>query len=179
MKEKFDAYVLWPLSKRVQNWIVDRSTAPNFMVSKLVSPTHHISSTVLLSTTLWSKCMFEKRLLIVEAEWLTVKSTFICKSSDEWLELETNIPRCFTHCMNKIIIKNSKKKTKASMFLQILTYTIILSVPILIRGDYTSFFTPSRLFFFKQLITILFSSTPRVHLKKNRFLLCLVFLSIN
>ena len=26
-KGKFDAYVLWPLSQRVQNWIVDRSTA--------------------------------------------------------------------------------------------------------------------------------------------------------
>ena len=39
MKGKFDAYVLWPLTKRVQNWIVDRSTAPNFMLelqSKIV-----------------------------------------------------------------------------------------------------------------------------------------------
>ena len=27
MKWKFDAYVLWPLVKRVQNWIVDKSTA--------------------------------------------------------------------------------------------------------------------------------------------------------
>ena len=32
MKGKFDAYVLWPLAKRVQNWIVDRSTARNFTV---------------------------------------------------------------------------------------------------------------------------------------------------
>ena len=30
MKEKFDAYVLWPLAKKFQNWIVDRSTARNF-----------------------------------------------------------------------------------------------------------------------------------------------------
>ena len=41
----------------------------------------------------------------------------------------------YTHCMNKIIIKNRKKKTKVSIFLQLLTYTIIMSVPILIRGD--------------------------------------------
>ena len=32
MKGKFDAYVLWPLDKRVQNWIVAQSTARNFMV---------------------------------------------------------------------------------------------------------------------------------------------------
>ena len=29
---KFDAYVLWPLVQRVQNWIVDLSTAWDFMV---------------------------------------------------------------------------------------------------------------------------------------------------
>ena len=33
MKGKFDAYILWPLAKGVQNWIVDWSTARNFMVS--------------------------------------------------------------------------------------------------------------------------------------------------
>ena len=34
MKGKFYAYfhLLWPLDKRVQTWIVDRSTARNFMV---------------------------------------------------------------------------------------------------------------------------------------------------
>ena len=32
MKGKFDAYVLWPLAKRVQNWIVDWFTARNFTV---------------------------------------------------------------------------------------------------------------------------------------------------
>ena len=32
MKGKFDAYVLWPLAKRVQNWIVDWSTAHDFTV---------------------------------------------------------------------------------------------------------------------------------------------------
>ena len=32
MKGKFDAYVLWPLFKRVQNWIIARSTARDFKV---------------------------------------------------------------------------------------------------------------------------------------------------
>ena len=32
VKGKFDAYVLWPLAKRNQNWIVDRSTACDFTV---------------------------------------------------------------------------------------------------------------------------------------------------
>ena len=32
MKGKFNAHVSWPLAKRVQNWIVDPSTPPNFMV---------------------------------------------------------------------------------------------------------------------------------------------------
>ena len=30
MKGKFDAYVLWPLAQRVQNWIVDRSKVDIF-----------------------------------------------------------------------------------------------------------------------------------------------------
>ena len=32
MKGKFDAYVLWPLVKKFQNWIVDLSTARDFTV---------------------------------------------------------------------------------------------------------------------------------------------------
>ena len=37
MKGKFDAYVVWHLVKRVQNWIVDPSTARNFTVLKNLS----------------------------------------------------------------------------------------------------------------------------------------------
>ena len=37
MKGKFNAYVLWPLAKRVQNWIVDRSTAHNFTVCYFIN----------------------------------------------------------------------------------------------------------------------------------------------
>ena len=36
MKGNFDAYVLWPLGKIVQSWIVDRSTARDFTVYKNV-----------------------------------------------------------------------------------------------------------------------------------------------
>ena len=35
MKRKFDAYVLWHLAKRFQNWIVAQSTARNFTVIKV------------------------------------------------------------------------------------------------------------------------------------------------
>ena len=38
MKGKFDAYVLWPLAQKVQNWIVDRSTARDFTVVWLQQP---------------------------------------------------------------------------------------------------------------------------------------------
>ena len=34
MKGKSDAYVLWPLAKKFQNWIVDRSTTRDFTVLK-------------------------------------------------------------------------------------------------------------------------------------------------
>ena len=34
MKGKFEAYVLWQLAKKFQNWIVDWSTARNFTVDK-------------------------------------------------------------------------------------------------------------------------------------------------
>ena len=34
MPRKFDAYVLWPLTKRAQNWIVDQYTACHFTVIK-------------------------------------------------------------------------------------------------------------------------------------------------
>ena len=36
MKGKFDAYILWPLAKRVQNWIVNWSTAYNVTVLNAV-----------------------------------------------------------------------------------------------------------------------------------------------
>lgn len=119
-----------------------------------------------LNYSLWSKCMFEKRLLIVEAEWLTVNSTFICKSNDEWwLELETNI----LILLKKISLRTEKRRQKFQFFHNpILTYTIILSVPILIRGDYKSFFTPSRLFFSSNnLLQFCFLQLQEFIFKKN------------
>ena len=74
----------------------------------------------------------------------------------------------YTHCMNKIIIKNRKKKAKASIFLQILTYTIILSVPILIRGDYTSFLPPQDYFLSNNLLQFCFLQLQEFFFKKNR-----------
>ena len=45
MKGKFDAYVLWPLAKMLQNWIVDWSTAHDFTVGTsshvFDKPLHH------------------------------------------------------------------------------------------------------------------------------------------
>ena len=38
MKGNFDDYVLWPLDKMVQNWIVDLSTARNFTVHIFFKP---------------------------------------------------------------------------------------------------------------------------------------------
>ena len=35
MKGKFDDYLLWSLNKKVQNWIVDRSTARDFTVNNI------------------------------------------------------------------------------------------------------------------------------------------------
>ena len=36
MKGNFDVYVLWPLDKMVQNWIVDWSTARDFTVNEQI-----------------------------------------------------------------------------------------------------------------------------------------------
>ena len=36
MKAIFDAYLMWPFIKRVQNWIVDRSTARGFTLDYLI-----------------------------------------------------------------------------------------------------------------------------------------------
>ena len=69
MKGKFDAYVLWPLTKRFQNWIVDRSAARDFRVS-IKFPLHKhfkrawvcyllLTKTVYCSSHLYSKYFFE------------------------------------------------------------------------------------------------------------------------
>ena len=44
MKGKFDAYVLWPLAKKFQNWIVDQSTARNFTVPRRAKKDKNLST---------------------------------------------------------------------------------------------------------------------------------------
>ena len=58
MKGKFDSYVLWPLSKRVQNWTIDGSTACNFTViqmnsSEKIRSFHHTYSWDSELETVW------------------------------------------------------------------------------------------------------------------------------
>ena len=47
MKGKFDPYVLWPLAKRIQNWISDQSTTRDFTVVINIHDNHMIFFTVL------------------------------------------------------------------------------------------------------------------------------------
>ena len=54
MKGKFDDYVLWPLAKKFQNWIVDRSTARNFPVCSFMGV--GIAITRVSKTSLLSFC---------------------------------------------------------------------------------------------------------------------------
>ena len=49
MKGNFDANVLWPLDKMVQNWIVDRSTARDFTVIAATLAQMTICSIVIIS----------------------------------------------------------------------------------------------------------------------------------
>ena len=65
MKGNFDAYVLWPLDKMVQNWI-DRSTACNFTVSKI-------------ETWIWDISWWSENL---EKSWKTIEI-------EKWYNLKT------------------------------------------------------------------------------------------
>ena len=49
MKGKFDAYVLWPLAKSFQNWIVYRSTARHFTVHYLEKNHFEIGNPVIIN----------------------------------------------------------------------------------------------------------------------------------
>ena len=59
MKGKFDVYVLWPSAKRVQNWIVDESTARDFTVYALLQ---HIHENLFLRNILWKQICMKIRL---------------------------------------------------------------------------------------------------------------------
>ena len=59
MTGKFDAYVLWPLAKRVQSWIVDRSTARDFTVAILyLTILHELNGTSIDNFVVWSFPVF-------------------------------------------------------------------------------------------------------------------------
>ena len=71
MKGRFDAYVLWPLTKRFKNWIVDRSSARDYTVCEIEVGCNHnpaylvgiglkecnllLVCTILILTFKWSK----------------------------------------------------------------------------------------------------------------------------
>ena len=98
----------------------------------------------------WKKAL-NCRSRVAHSQWhfyLQIKWWMIIRIRDEY--------KWFTHCMDKIMNKNRKKKTKFSIFLQILTYKRILSVPILIRGDYTSFLPPQDYFSSNNLLQFCF-----------------------
>ena len=53
MKGNFDPYVLWPLTKKFQNWIVDQSTARKFTVLFEVKTSVYRTWNVSLSIECW------------------------------------------------------------------------------------------------------------------------------
>ena len=59
MKGKFDAYVLWPLAQRVQNWIVDQSTARDFtVIVNFITKKLKSKHTSLKKYTNWAKLVY-------------------------------------------------------------------------------------------------------------------------
>ena len=77
MKGKFDAYILWPLAQRVQNWIADRSTARDFTVfttlKDLIYPKLRVYQISLSQKTMryvWTKHKAKStRLWIITSNW--------------------------------------------------------------------------------------------------------------
>ena len=79
MKGKFDAYVLWPLAKRVQNWMVGRSTAPDFTVfiffikKNVVNHQYYKNS-----REMWKcRCMYNRKLLFLKWFYSILRGWFL------------------------------------------------------------------------------------------------------
>ena len=98
MKEKFDAYVLWPLAKKFQNWIVDRCTARDFTV-------------VLFSTNRWPLDVltfliygFEKT--HAKSLWCITwpdSATLLCTLDLSFMNLYPLLAKkCFKSCIKKL-----------------------------------------------------------------------------
>ena len=60
MKGKFDAYVLWPLEKSVQHWLVERSIARNFTVIMNFIIQNFPQKIYKLSKTNWAKLIYTR-----------------------------------------------------------------------------------------------------------------------
>ena len=112
MKGKFDAYVLWPLDKRVQNWIVDWSTARDITVIILYKfQKHDVRCWVLVSEYLQETHRSERELQ--DALQFQFLCRIVCSTilSSNTLVLSLYNPRnC--HCRNYqwclISLKSSK-----------------------------------------------------------------------
>ena len=95
MKGKFDAYVLWPLDKKVQNWLLDRSTARDFTIFANVNnvfvlfTTHSFTN----STVTKSDCIDRKKNVIKISGYFFAKRSIVKsrkqsrESEWDWAEL--------------------------------------------------------------------------------------------
>ena len=79
MKGKFDAYVLWPLAKSVQNWMVSQSTAPDFTVfiffikKNVVNHQYYKNS-----REMWKyRCMYNRKLLFLKWFYSILRGWFL------------------------------------------------------------------------------------------------------
>ena len=88
---KFDSYVLWPLAKWVQNWIVDKSTAMNFMV--------HLPKILMLWNRLQLETMHSQKLQAMNIFGSYTDLTY------SWLGEKRYIPRHFIYPLDKPITK--------------------------------------------------------------------------
>ena len=70
MKGKFDAYVLWPLAKRIQNWIVDKSPAWDFT---LVVPWNSTTGIAIILSKLMAEIEIRITVKSRAVDWSIIK----------------------------------------------------------------------------------------------------------
>ena len=93
MKGKFDAYVLWPLAKKFQNWIVDRSTAFDFTVynknsSQNIRLIHLKGVFIIIELIRYCLCFgWYNFLICISQHFLKNKILFIVKDQKERLKM--------------------------------------------------------------------------------------------
>ena len=70
MKGKFDDYVLWPLAKKIKNWIVDQSAARDLTVLKFdIKEAKNLRITLLKSSLFEVGCIFATIISEDENSW--------------------------------------------------------------------------------------------------------------